>query len=126
MALPRNEQDPQSLKSILLCSNLHLESSFEDNGVGGQHVLDLLVLEDDVFQRCLPAQRGPTALQRSNRGKCAHVLRDLDAMADLAPHCSLLALQLLDLTHRGWSETEGPEIEEGDVFTLAAAAQIGI
>ena len=47
-------------------------------------------------------------------------------MADLAALCSLLALQLLDLTHRGWSETEGLEIEEGDVFTLATAAQIGI
>ena len=34
--------------------------------------------------------------------------------------------RLLDLTHRGWSETEGPDNEEGDVFTLAAAAYVGI
>ena len=125
MALPRNEQDPQRLRSTLLCGNLHLENSFEDNGVGG-HVLDLLALEDDVFQWCLSAQLDPTALQRSNRGKCAHLLRDLDATADLPPHCPLLALQLLDLTHRWWSDSEGPDIEEGDVFTLAAAAYIGI
>ena len=125
MALPRNVQDPQRLRSTLLCGNLHLENSFEDNGVGGQHVLDLLVLEDDVFQRCLSAaQPDPTAHQRSNRGKCAHLLRDLDATADLPPHCSLLALQLLDLTHRWWSESEGPDIEEEDVYSLAAAAHI--
>ena len=66
MALPRNEQDPQRLRSMLLYGNHHLENSFEDNGVGGQYGLDLLVLEDDVFQRYLSAQldsqrfRGPT------------------------------------------------------------------
>ena len=59
MALPRNEQ--------ALFDNLHLENSFEDNGVSGQQVLDLLTLEDDVFQRCLSAQPAPTAQQRSNR-----------------------------------------------------------
>ena len=48
-------------------------------------MLDTLALEDDVFQRCLSAQPDPTALQRSNRGKCVHLLRDLDATADLAP-----------------------------------------
>ena len=75
MALPRNEHGPQRLRSVPLFDNLHLENSFEDNGVSGQQVLDLLALEDDVFQRCLSAQPGPTALQRSNRGKCAHLLR---------------------------------------------------
>ena len=54
--------------------------------------------------------RTPTALQRSNRGKCAHLLRDLDATADLPPHCPLFALQLLDLTYRWWSEFEGSDI----------------
>ena len=67
----------------------------------------------------------PAALQMCDRGKCAHLLRDLAATADLPLHCSLLALQLLDLTHRWWSESEGPDIEEGDVFTLAATC-IGI
>ena len=85
MTLPRNEQDPQRLRSVLLFDNLHLEDSFEDNGVGGQQVLDLLALEDDVLQRCLSAQPSPTALQRSNRVKRAHLLRDLDATADLPP-----------------------------------------
>ena len=63
-----------------LFDNLHLENSFEDNGVAGQQVLDLLALEGDVFQRCLSAQN-PTALQRSNRCKCADLLRDLAATA---------------------------------------------
>ena len=110
MALPRKEQDPQRLRSALLCDSLHLESSFEDTGVGRQQVLDLLELEDDVFQRCLSAQPHPTALQRSNRSKCAHLLRDLDATADLPFHCPLVALQLVDLTHRWWSESEGPAL----------------
>ena len=57
MALPRNEQGPQ---------RLHLENSFEDNGVSGQQVLVLLTLENDVSQRCLSAQLAPTALQTSN------------------------------------------------------------
>ena len=52
------------------------------------------------------------------------ILRDLDATADLPPHCPLFALQLLDLTHRWWSESEGPDIEEVDVFSLAAATGI--
>ena len=84
-----------------------------------------LLLEDVVLLRCLAAQQDPTALQRSNRGKCAHFLSDLDATADLPLHCSLHALQLLDLGQRRWSQSEGPDIEEGDVFTLAAAAYIG-
>ena len=76
----------------------------------------------DLSQR----SRTPTALQRSNRGKCAHLLRDLNATAVLPPRCPLLALQLLDLTRRWWSESEGPDIEEGDVHSLTAAAYIGI
>ena len=85
MALPRNEQGPQRHRSVLIFDNLHLENSFEDNGVSGQQVLDLLALEDDVFQRWLSAQLASTALQSSNRGKCAHLLRDLAATADLRP-----------------------------------------
>ena len=110
MALSRNEQDSQRLKSVPLFDNLHLENSFDDNWVAGQHVLDLLALEDDVFQRCLSAQLAPTALQRSNRGKCAHLLRDLDATADLPLHCPLFALQLQNLTHRWLSESEAPTL----------------
>ena len=104
----------------------HLENSFEHNLVAGEQLLDLLAVEDDVFQRCLTAQPDPTALQRSNRDKRAHLLRGLDAAADLPPRCPLFALQLLDLTHRWWSESEGSDIEEGNVHFLAAAAYIGI
>ena len=48
MALPRNEPGPQRLRSVPLFDNLHVENSFEDSGVAGQQVLDLLALEDDV------------------------------------------------------------------------------
>ena len=44
------------------------------------------------------------------------LLRDLAAAVDLPPHSALFALQLLDLTHRRWSESEGPDIEDWDVF----------
>ena len=118
MAPPRDEQDPQRLRSVLFFDNLHLENSFEDNVVSGQHVLDMLLLSLSTV--------GLTALQRSNRGKCAHLLRDLDATADLPPHCPLFALQLLDLTQRWWSESEDPDVEEVDVDPLAAAAYISI
>ena len=67
MAFPRNEQGPPRFTSVLLFGNLHLENCFEDNGIGGRQVLDLLVLEDNVFQLCLS--------QRSNRGKCLSVGR---------------------------------------------------
>ena len=69
-------------------------------------MLDLLALEDDVFEQCLSAQPASTALQR------ALLLRDLDASADLPPHCPLFALQLLDLTHGWWwCKSEFTDIE---------------
>ena len=80
-------------------------------GVARQQVLDLLALEDDVFQWCLSAQSDLTTLQRSNRGKSVHLLRDLNATADLPPHCPLFVLQLLDLTQRC-----GLNPREGDVY----------
>ena len=114
MALPRNEQGPQHLRSMP-SDNLHLQNSFEDTGVSGQHVLDLLTLESVVFQRYLSAQRAPTVLQRFNRGEGALLLRDLAAAAALPPalppHSAPFFQQLLGLTHRWWSEAEGPEIE---------------
>ena len=96
MALPRNEQGPTAPQvSAPSSTDLHLENSFDDNGVAGRQVLGLLALEGDVFQRCLSAQPAPT-VQRTNRGKCAHLLRDLAATADLPHHCPLF---VLDLTH---------------------------
>ena len=100
MALSRYEQGPQRLSSVSFSDNLHLENSFEDNGVSGQLVLHILTLENRVFQRCLSAQPAPTALQRFNSSQCAHLLRDLAATADLSSHSALLSQQLLDLTHR--------------------------
>ena len=93
---------------------LHVEKSVGDNGVSGQQVLDLLVLEDDVFQRCLCAQPAPTARQRSNRSKYAHFLRDLAATADSA----LFSQQLLNMTHRWWSEADGARYPDPATFQL--------
>ena len=52
--------------------------------------------------------------------KCAHLLRDLAATADLLPNSALFSQQLLDLTHR-WSEREDNDIDIGDVHPLATA-----
>ena len=65
-----------------------------------------------------------TALQRSNRGKCAHLLRDLDATVDL-PLTARLSHSRCWTSPTGVG-SEGPGIEAEDVFTLAAAAYIGI
>ena len=61
-----------------------------------------------------------TALQRFTRCKCAHLLRDLAATADLPPHSAIFSQQLLDLTHR-WSQPEEPDIDVNDVYPFAAA-----
>ena len=73
MAFPRHEQEPQRRSSVS-SDILHLENIFEDNGVSGQRVNDMLTLERDVFQRSLSAQQAPTALQRFNRRKSALLL----------------------------------------------------
>ena len=93
----------------------------EEHGVSNQLVLDMLTLENDIFQRCLLAQPAPTTLQRFNRRKCSHLLRDLAATADLPSHSAVFSQQLLDLTHRWWSEAEDPDIDVHDVSPAAAA-----
>ena len=77
--------------------NLHLENSFEDTGASGQHALDMLTLESDVFQRCLSAQLALTSL-RFNRCDGALLLRDLPATAALPPHSAFFAQQRTSLT----------------------------
>ena len=120
MALPRKEQVPQHRSSVSSFCDLRLGNSFEDNGVSGQLVLDMLTLENDVFQRCLSAQPAPTALQRFNRCKCAHLLWNLAATP--RPHSTLFS----QLTHKWWSDAEHPDIDVNDVYLLAAAAFICI
>ena len=90
-------------------------------GGSGQVVDEMLALERDTFQRCLPAQPAPSALQRFSRRKCAFLLGDLAATADLPPHSAHFSQQLLDLTHRWWTEREDPDIDITDVHPLAAA-----
>ena len=90
------------------------------HGVPGQQVLDLLALEDDVFQRCLSAQPASHSAAEVQQGQlCSSPARPRRC-------CALLSQQLLHLTYRWWSESEGPDIEEGDVSSLAAAAYIRI
>ena len=44
----------------------------------------------------------------------------------LPPHSVLFAQQMLDLTHRWWTEREDPDIDVNDVYTFAAAVYIHI
>ena len=83
-------------------------------------VVKLLVFS----QRLAPKQFDSQGFAKAHPSCTGH---QLERDSVLAPHhCPLFALQLLDLTHRWWSESEGPDIEEGDVHSLAAAAHIGI
>ena len=95
MSLLCNEQGPQRLRSVPLFDNLHLEDSFDDNGVAGQQVLDLLVLEDRRLSAVSLGAAGPHSAAEDNRCKCAHLLRDLATTADLPPHSVLFSQQLL-------------------------------
>ena len=81
----------------------------------------MFALELATHRRCTPAQPILSALQRYNRRKCAHPLRDLDATVDLSPHSALFSLQLMDLTHGWWSDREDNDIHIFDVLPLAAA-----
>ena len=123
MALLRDGGD-QLLRSSVPFDDLHLEDIFDDNGVSGHLVYEMLALERDTFQRCLSAQPARTALQSFNRRKCALLLCGLAATADLPPHSAPFAQQLLDRTHRRWSEREDPDIDVNDAYHLAAAAYI--
>ena len=112
--LPHDRAD-QLLCSSVPFDDLHLENLFDDNGVSRQVMDEMLALQRDTFQRCLSAQQAPTALQRFNRRKCALLLRELAATADLPPHSARFSQQLLDLTHRWWTEREDPDIDINDV-----------
>ena len=98
---------------------------FEDRGVSWLAIDEMFALEWAPYRRCFPAPPILSALQRYNRRKCAHLLRDLAATADLPPRSAFFSLQLLDLAHR-WSEREDNEIHIFDVLPLTAAVYIQI
>ena len=104
--------------------DLELENIFEDQGVSWLIIDEMFALELETKRRCFPAQLVLSALQRYNRHKCAHLLRDLAAAADLRPHRALFSQQLL--THRWWSEGDDNDIGKVGVLSLAAAAYIHI
>ena len=115
MALPPDRVD-QLLRSLVSFDDLHLENILDDKRGD-----EMLALDRDTFWCCLSAT--PTALQRSDRRKCALLLRDLVATADL-PHSASFSQQLLDLTHRWWAERADTGIDINDIHHLAAAVHI--
>ena len=84
---------------------------------------EMFEVEWATYRRCFPAQPILSALQRYNRRKRAHLLRDLATTVDLPPHSALFSLQLLDLAHR-WSEREDNDFHIFDVLPLAATVYI--
>ena len=101
--------------------DLEFENIFGDRGVSWLIIDEMFALELETYRRCFPAQPVLSALQRYNRRKCAHLLRDLAATADLPPHRALFSQQLLDPTHKRWTEREDNDIDIVDILPLAAA-----
>ena len=105
--------------------DIELDALFEDHGVSWLAIDEMFALEWATYRRCFQAQPLLSALQRYIRRKCAHLLRDLAATADLPPNSALFSQQLLDLAHR-WFEREDNDIDIGDFHPLAAAVYIHI
>ena len=95
-------------------------------GVSWQIIDEMLAPEVETCRRCFPAQPALSALQRYKRRKCAFLLRDLAAAANLLPHGALFSQQLQDLTHRWWTERADTDIDIHDILLLAAAVHIEI
>ena len=108
-----------SLESPRLRATLSLTFSSKITEVFWLTIDELFALELVIYRRCFLAQPILSALQRYSRLKCAHLLRDLVASADLPPHSAPYSLQLQDLAHR-WSEREDIDIHIFDVLLLAA------
>ena len=84
-----------SFVSRRLRVTLELDALFEDRGVSWLAFHEMFALVWAPYRRCLPAQPILSALQRYNRWKCAHLLRDLAATVDLPPHSAFFSLQFL-------------------------------
>ena len=100
MALPGDFAN-QFLSLVALCHPSTLSSK--------RH--GMLSMELETYRRCFPVQPALSALQRFHGRKYAFFLRDLTAAADLPPHGALFSQQLLDLTHRWWTEGEDTDID---------------
>ena len=103
---------------------LSLKTSLKTTGVSWLTVDDMFALELVTYRRCFPAQPVLPALQNYNWRKWAHLLRDLAATADLLPHSALFSQQLLDITHKWWTEREDNDTHIFDVLPLAAVVHI--
>ena len=96
---------------------LELENIFEDHGVSWQNIDEMLALEVETYRRCFPPRPALSASQRYNRRKCALLLLDLAAAANLPPHGALFSQQLLDPTHREWTERADTDIDINDIHS---------
>ena len=90
MAFPDDFANEFASRSPVLPFGLELENILEDHGVSWQTIDQMLALEVETYWRCIPAQLVLSALQRYTRRKCACLLRDFVAAANLP-----------DLTHSG-------------------------
>ena len=100
--------------------DFELENILEDHGVSWQIIGEVLAVELGTYRRCFPAQPALSAMQRHNWRKCAFLLRDLAAAANLPPF-GALSQQLLDLTHRWWTARADTDIDINDIHPVAAA-----
>ena len=97
---------------------LELEARFEDHGVGSGVITDSLVLERTVYEQRALVQPLPTAPQLANKQKRSR--SPLDPV-----HTTVLALQILGLTHV-WSTRRSGVIDSDDLLPLAAAVYMCI
>ena len=104
MAFPDDFANGFVPRTSVLHLALELEDILEDHGVSWHVIDEMLALEVETHRRCFPTQPALSALQRYAGRKCAFLLRDLAAAANLPPHGALFS-QFLDLTHRGWTES---------------------
>ena len=123
MALPRDHVD-QLLRCPVSPDDLQLENILDDNGVSGQ-------LVDGWHWSGIPfgAVSRRSRLPQRCRGSTDASALSFSVIFPQQLTCRSTALfsqQLLDLTHRWWTEREDPDIDINGVSLLAAAVCIHI
>ena len=116
MALPRNEQGPQRLGSVLLFDNLHLENSFEDNGSQDNECLTCAVSLGAAAD---------TARQRSNGQVCSPPARPR-RYCDGQVLCALINAIRLGAIPKINESTPAFKQMENIIFFLNAAMNMGV
>ena len=123
IAFPRNEQDAHNSTGQCLPKISTSRTASKTTGSQGNKCLTFWRWRTTSFSGV------------SQRGRTPQVSTEASALTScvistILPTCRLtvrfFAQQLVDLTHRWWSESEGPDIDGRDVYSLAAAAYVGI